>query len=148
MIYLPTPIQDETGFLIQLRHKELTFDENLDVIHKVELVYYTNRDGKYGKPILDVLAKKESLSDQQKSRLMRLYRTEEREISTVNQFLDKVTKERVDLDDNGNPPENSVPESTVWLKALRNSFEGETLEEAMSNLIIKSMKRMVTLKEI
>lgn len=140
MLTLPIKIQDRnSSFLIQVRHSKLTIDEDLEMTVTVKLVFYTNENGDFGRPLLDVIREDENLTESQKRNDSERFKTVEFISSTRGTMVNPETGESIKPDENGNFPEGSITQLQFWQNVHAEEFPGELLSEKVYAAIIKNM---------
>lgn len=144
MITLSTPIPDPlSGHLIQLQHHKLTIEHDLELTQEVRMVFYTNDNGDFGIPLLESIDLNPNLTPEQKARQRQIFQTQRRTVSTRGYYVDATTGELVQPDENGQWPENAIPERELWLNVLASQVPGEKLSDKVFALIVQSMGKMV-----
>ena len=140
MLTLPIKIQDRNSpHLIQVRHSRLTIDEDMEMSVTVKLVFYTNVDGEFGRPLLEVIREDESLTESQKKNDSERFRTMEWHSTTRGTMVDPTTGESLKPDENGAYPEGSISQLEYWQHIPVSEFPGDLLSEKVYAAIIKNM---------
>lgn len=140
MLTLPIKIQDRNSpHLIQVRHSKLMIDEDLEMSVTVKLVFYTNENGEFGSPLLDVIREDETLTESQKKNDAERFRTIEWHSTTRGTMVDPTTGESIKTDENGAYPQGSISQLEYWQNIPSSEFPGELLSEKVYAAIVKNM---------
>ena len=140
MLTLPIKIQDRNSpHLIQVRHSKLTIDEDLEMSVTVKLVFYTNVDGEFGRPLLEVIREDEALTESQKKNDAERFRTMEWHSTTRGTMVNPETGASLKPDENGAYTEGSISQLEYWQNIIASEFPGELLSEKVYAAIVKNM---------
>lgn len=141
----PQPIEDlATGYLIKLVHDRLEISHDFELTQTVRLEFYTNVEGAFGLPVREAIRLNPNLSEDQKARLINIFKPVTRTSSTAGVYVDPLTFEVVMPDEGGNYPEGAIPEKTAWLNVLAEAVPGEKLSDKVKALLLQSMATMVS----
>jgi len=140
----PAPIPDiVSGYLIKLTHSRLIIEADFELTQEIKLEYFVDDDGDFGIPVKEFIELNPNLSEDQKKRIINIYRPTTRSSSTAGIMINPQNGETVNVDEDGNYPEGSVPEKAIWLNALASQVPGDKLSDKVKNLLLSSMTKMI-----
>jgi len=126
-ITIPLPPDPITDTERKLHFTGLEINPNLEMVLKTMVVYYADNDT----PMLSWIEANEDLSIGQKRLQVQKFTPQHRTAETSGTFVD-VTGEPVQLDEENNPPEGSMPELEFWQNiTLDVFFQGQPLPDAI-----------------
>jgi hypothetical protein len=141
----PQPVPDlATGYLIKLSHARLVIGADFELTQEVRLDYYTDDAGTFGLPVADAINLNPNLTEDQKRRLVQMFKPSTRTSTTAGVMLDPVSLEPVAPDESGSYPAGAFPEKLIWLNALASQVPGEKLSDKVKALLLESMRKMVS----
>lgn len=140
----PQPVQDlGTDYLIKLVHEKLIISHDFELTQTVRLEFYTNVEGAFGIPVLEAIRINPNLSEDQKTRLLKVFQPVTRTATTAGYYVDPVTLQQVAPDEGGNYPEGAIPEKAAWLNVLAADVPGKKLSDKVKGLLLQSMANMI-----
>lgn len=149
------PIPDKfTGKLKKIVHRHFEIKENLEMRQVVDVVFYENVNGKFGRPMLQVIEDEMAqglITVQERKIAMAQFKTVQYESETGNSFVNPETGQMVEKDNEGNYPEGSIPELIFWQNLPEQLFasdEKKTLAGRVYSCMLFSMQRMIDRKRI
>jgi len=144
LIY-PAPIPDiVTGYLIKMSHSRLIIESDFELTQEVKLEYFVNDEGEFGIPVKESVQLNPNLSEDQKRRLIKAFSPTTRSSSTAGIMINPQNGETVNVDEDGNYPEGSVPEKAIWLNVLATQVPGDKLSDKVKGLLLESMSKMIS----
>lgn len=103
-----------SGLKRKMIHIKLEIDQDLQMTHWRKIVFYEKLSGDtYGRPILQVISENDSLTDEQKSKLISQYEPQLFCVRTSGSVVDAYGNEVAQLPDNTFPV-GSLPELEWW----------------------------------
>jgi nicotinamidase-related amidase len=114
----------------------------------IELQFWTNNDGEFGEPVLQVIANDSELTARQKANDMEVFRTRIWSSTTRGSWCNPTTGALVYPDNSGNYPEGSVTQLTFWQSLPHGAFAGTTLAEKVYAALLVNMQQIYDLDNI
>jgi hypothetical protein len=148
-LQLQTPVPDKyTGYLKKVEHQELIIAKDLEMIHKIAVVFYTDDNGKFGEPLLDVINTDETLTPSQRQQLRDRFKTVYYESNTRNKMV-TLEGEPVQADpETGEFPEGLITELQLWQAVKAEQVPGTLISEKVYALLMQSMANMAQRERI
>jgi hypothetical protein len=150
-LQLNTPVPDKyTTYLKKVEHEQLTIAKDLEMIHKIAVVFYTNDNGNFGEPLLEVINQDDTLSSSQRQQLRDRFRTVFYESNTRNK---KVMLDGTPVEpdpETGQYPEDVelINELQLWQGIPADQIPGTLISEKVYALMTQSMANMAERERI
>ena len=137
-----------SNYLIKLVHHKLEIEKDMEMRASIELQFWTNNDGEFGEPVLQVIANDSELTARQKANDMEVFRTRIWSSTTRGSWCNPTTGALVYPDNSGNYPEGSVTQLTFWQSLPHGAFAGTTLAEKVYAALLVNMQQIYDLDNI
>src|SRR5690606_5736776 len=118
-LFLPIKINcRHSPYLIRVEHERLIIESDLEMTAHVRLVYFTDNNGEFGEPVLDVIRNNPDLTPSQKSHDMERFKTIRWQSTTRGAMVDPETGITVLPDQDGSYPEGSITQLQYWQQEI------------------------------
>jgi hypothetical protein len=131
-----------------MKHRALIIDSDLEMTASVFLEYWTDENGQFGQPVLEMIQNDPTLSQRQKDADLEICKTLVFSSSTRGSMVVPGTGELVRPDENGKFPEGLITQLEYWQSLAASDIPGETLAQKVYAALIKNMEEIISTQNI